>query len=294
MSSSVTLEPPPSSLLLRSGSVSPQRARTSISARHISQQQSSRSDLSGSLPLSTEMDPSNSAPQLSAANPQVSDTDTPMTDVETSLGESTVNGEASDAVIERDAVVETDTDVAAPQQISNGSADGTLNLPQENPSSTEPEHTPQGNTDSTPPPIPFTAAMDALIAIVNGSTAGAGDAMDTTETDVQAQGIDNAPAEGSGDPPPTDTLQAGGTQPQPPSIAPPPPLPAPSAATNPVEHVYSESSSDGESDDETLTRADFVEDTSAPDEEELKEIESLPEVAGTDRKWTDTLFVYRS
>lgn len=166
--------------------------------------------------------------------------------------------------------------------------------------STTTDHTLEGD----PPPIDATstnaeqresqanghASPEPVTTEVNGTTAEIDDAMDIAES-----GEPPNPAQGNSDTPQVmgepasnsaEAEAAPSSESQATRHSPEPPTPAASSehdeSVDNDDHSTSDSSS--ETDENAPTRAEFAEDTSTPDEEELKEIESAPERLGNDRK----------
>lgn len=147
---------------------------------------------------------------------------------------------------------------------------------------------------SLSPAEPGQADSDMLNGFVNGS----GDSMDATEgegftTPDLISGHIMAEGEPSTGPQmaPSGIQREDGPQTPPslliPATSPQPPGERPSEGENSAEaadYPYSETSSDTELETPT-TRPNYVEDTSTPDEEELKEIESRGERTAMDCRW---------
>lgn len=144
-------------------------------------------------------------------------------------------------------------------------------------------------------------AVRAGSEIQHGPLNEAGDAMDTAEPEAHADAAAQPSHNTAGSEHPASqtsdsALSSQGSAHQPPpapviSTPPPdPPAQAPSERESSAEnaeaaaYAYSDTSTDTEL--ETPTRPNFVEDTSVPDEEELKVIEGRPERTATDRKCT--------
>ena len=303
MSPAVSLATPP--LLFASpSSPSPPPPTSSMASQSPSQQAPAQPTAAPST--SVEMDLSTSLPSLPASAPPDHDMDSMMTDVEASSDGHVhdvdeMDGERSQPA--SDGMVLPASSSAAPYQPPPGGSP----LPASLTSNATPIYNGQPQSQNQP----LQNGVDAQPAQedgprapappqapdINGAPAAPGDPMDTTESgefwnrairsfqaaseamEAVAAAVSDAPqaARPEGAPVPSS---------QPVRRAPDPQTPGASTEHGESMDADDDSASDAssETDEQAPTRSDFLEDTSLPDEEELKEIESTTERLATDRE----------
>ena len=239
-----------------------------------------------------DMDINNPVPPLSTAAQTPSSQDYPMAEEESLSNQHMISGVTSVTNLQQEVVTEMSILDAPIEQILNGSAGNTdPSSRQESQRSAEILESRQEDSIpervTSPPDNTNLPTVDTLLASVNESSNDRRDAMEVAEPETAMPRDQNAPAQSLDNQPPTGMASQPRRPSSPPVTSPESISTAPPEArdsANPDDPEYSETSSDCESDDERPTREDFVEDTSTPDEEELKEIESQREIAGTDRE----------